>query len=129
MSQFKIYGHARFLSGKTETLSRTIHRAAVEALGLPEAKRFHRFIALEEDYFLAPEDRSDRYLIIECTLFEGRSLESKKDFYQRLLARFGEEHGISPQDVEMTFLETPRHNWLIRGLAGDELELNYKVEG
>lgn len=29
----------------------------------------------------------------------------------------------------MTFLETPRHNWLIRGLPGDELELNYKVEG
>lgn len=129
MSQFKIYGHARFLCSRTHQLSSTIHRAAVEALGLPESKRFHRFIPLGEDCFLAPEDRSERYVIIECMLFEGRSVETKKGFYRRLLMELGEEHGISPQDVEMTFIEIPRHDWLIRGLPGDELELTYKVEG
>ena len=129
MSQFKIYGHAGFLNGRTHQLSSTIHQAAVEALGLPEAKRFHRFIPLEDGWFLAPEDRSDRYLIIECVLFEGRSVETKKRFYQRLLTGLGAEHGISPQDVEMTLIETPRHDWLIRGHPGDELELTYKVEG
>lgn len=34
---------------------------------------------------------------------------------------------ISPQDVEVTIFETPKHNWGIRGLPGDELALNYKV--
>ncbi len=62
-------------------------------------------------------------------LFEGRSIETKKRFYQRLLTGLGAEHGISPQDVEMTLIETPRHDWLIRGHPGDELELTYKVEG
>jgi hypothetical protein len=28
----------------------------------------------------------------------------------------------------MTFIETPRHDWLVRGQPGDELELTYKVE-
>ncbi len=88
-------------------------------MGLPESKRFHRFIPLEEGFFLAPEDRSDRYQIVECMLFEGRSVETKKGFYQRLLTGVGEEHGISPQDVEMTFIETARHDWLIRGFPGD----------
>ena len=42
------------------------------------------------------------------------------------------EHGhiesdIAPQDVEITITETPRHNWGIRGLPGDELQLGYKI--
>jgi len=30
--------------------------------------------------------------------------------------------------VEITLSETPRHNWAIRGAAGDELDLDYRVE-
>lgn len=129
MSQFKIYGHARFLAGRTRLLSATIHRSSVAVLGLPESKRFHRFIALDEGCFLTPDDRSERYIIIECVLFEGRSVETKKEFFRHLLAGLRDDHEISSQDVEMTFIETPRHDWLIRGLPGDELKLSYKVEG
>jgi hypothetical protein len=31
-------------------------------------------------------------------------------------------------DVEITITETPKYNWGIRGMIGDELKLNYKVE-
>ena len=48
---------------------------------------------------------------------------------ERLLFLYiGERTGISAQDVEITRSETPRENWGIRGLPGDELGLNYKVE-
>jgi hypothetical protein len=30
--------------------------------------------------------------------------------------------------IEITLFETPRENWGIRGLPGDELSLNYKVQ-
>jgi hypothetical protein len=36
--------------------------------------------------------------------------------------------GIHKNDVEITIFETPRENWGIRGLPGDELPLNYKVD-
>jgi Tautomerase enzyme len=36
--------------------------------------------------------------------------------------------GIAPQDVEITVFETPRANWGIRGVPGDELALGYKVD-
>jgi hypothetical protein len=36
--------------------------------------------------------------------------------------------GISNNDLEITIFETPKHNWGIRGVPGDELNLNYKVE-
>jgi hypothetical protein len=35
---------------------------------------------------------------------------------------------ILPNDIEITIFETPKHNWGIRGLPGDELNLNYKAE-
>jgi hypothetical protein len=38
------------------------------------------------------------------------------------------ECGITPQDLEITIFETPKHNWGFRGLPGDEHTLNYKVE-
>lgn len=128
MSQFKIYGHESFLEGRVPEISRVIHGVAVEVLGLPEGKRFHRFLPMEDGYFITPEDRSERYLIIECVLFEGRSVETKKAFYRALVAALENAAGIHAQDIEMTFIETPRHDWLIRGLPGDELDLQYRVD-
>lgn len=129
MAQFKIYGHVDSLKSNSGVISEAIHRAAVDALGLPESKRFHRFIALEEGMFLTPDDRSDRYVIIECVLFEGRSVGTKKAFYRQLLSSLHARAGIDAQDIELTLIETPRHNWLIRGMPGDELHLTYQVEG
>ncbi|MCA9895826.1 MAG: tautomerase family protein, partial [Anaerolineae bacterium] len=68
------------------------------------------------------------YTIIEISMFEGRSVASKKTLFRLLFERLHEQLHISPQDVEITITETPRHNWGIRGLPGDELQLNYKVD-
>lgn len=105
-----------------------LHGCVQEALGLPADKRFHRFIALAAEDFIHPADRSERYTIIEISLFEGRSVEAKKQLICLIFARFERDLGIAPQDVEITLFETPKHNWGIRGLPGDELALSYKVE-
>lgn len=128
MAQFKIYGHGSFLREHAERISGSLHRASVVGLGIPESKRFHRFLPLDDGLFLTPSDRSDRYIIIECVLFAGRSIETKKAFYRSLLSELGADPGIDPVDIEMTFLESPRHDWLIRGRPGDELDLDYTVE-
>lgn len=52
----------------------------------------------------------------------------KKGLLRLLFTRLETELNISPNDVEITIFETPRCNWGIRGLPGDELQLNYKVE-
>jgi phenylpyruvate tautomerase PptA (4-oxalocrotonate tautomerase family) len=61
-------------------------------------------------------------------MFEGRSVEAKKRLIGLLFERMHAQLGIAPQDVEITIFETPRHNWGIRGQAGDELGLEYRVE-
>lgn len=128
MAQIKIYGRRDHLHSRRRQLSDAIHACLTAEIGLPEEKRFQRFIALEVDDFVYPADRSERYTIIEISMFEGRSAEAKKGLIRALFAKLEEACGIAPQDVEITIFETPRANWGIRGQPGDELGLNYKVD-
>ena len=127
MAQLVVYGHAAALRPRIAELSDALHAAAVEALRLPSEKRFHRFVPLDPDCFIAPPDRGPDYTIVEVSMFEGRTTETKKAYLRAIFARLG-ELGIAPNDVEVTITETPRENWGIRGLPGDELALSYRVE-
>jgi phenylpyruvate tautomerase PptA (4-oxalocrotonate tautomerase family) len=127
MAQIKIYGLAAQLAPVQKQLSDVIHGCIVEALGMPLDKRFHRFIRLEPEDFIYPPGRSARYLILEISMFEGRSVDAKKQLIRLLFERVRAELGIQPEDLEITITETPRHNWGIRGVPGDELGLSYKV--
>jgi phenylpyruvate tautomerase PptA (4-oxalocrotonate tautomerase family) len=127
MAQVKIYALRTVLEHHRNTVSDAVHQAVVEALQYPMDKRFHRFFPLEPEDFIFPPDRSDHYLILEITMFEGRSVEAKKKLVRTLFERL-EPLGFSGQDVEIVILESPKHNWGIRGVPADELALNYRVE-
>ncbi len=127
MAQIKIYALKSALEGKKTQISDAVHTAVMEGLALPPDKRFHRFFALEKDDFLFPADRSDCYLIVEISMFEGRNVATKKQLIRALFANLS-CLGFSAQDVEITIFETPRAHWGIRGECGDELGLSYKVE-
>ena len=128
MAQIKIYALKANLANNAEALSEAIHAAVMRALAYPQEKRFHRFIGLEKSEFVYPADRSESYTIIEISMFEGRSVATKKQLISSLFEHIERSVGIQPQDVEITIHETPKHNWGIRGKPGDELALSYKVE-
>ena len=128
VAQVKIYGLRNSLSQRRETMSKAIHQALMEAFGLPENKRFHRYILLDAEDFKYPPDRTEEYTIIEFSIFEGRSVETKKKLIELLYLRIKEQVGINGQDIEITIFETPMSSWGIRGMPGDELALNYKVK-
>jgi phenylpyruvate tautomerase PptA (4-oxalocrotonate tautomerase family) len=128
VAQIKIYGLREFLPGIRTPLSDTIHACVVEALQIPPDKRFYRFFPMKRIDFIFPPDRSDRYTIIEISIFEGRSDETKRALLNLLMTRIPVEIGIPAQDIEITIFETPVQNWGIRGKVADELELSYKVE-
>jgi phenylpyruvate tautomerase PptA (4-oxalocrotonate tautomerase family) len=128
MAQVKIFGLRRSLENARAAISQAIHSSVMEALEYPPEKKFHRFIALDEEDFIYPRDRSERYIIIEISIFEGRSIEAKKMLMRLLYERIPQLSGISAQDIEIIIFETPRHSWGIRGMPGDEIGLNYRVE-
>lgn len=127
MSQVKIYGLRAQLKPICRRLSDTIHSCVVEALSFPEDKRAHRFFHLDADDFFSPSDRTDRYTIIEFSMIEGRTVETKKRLINLLFQRIESEIGILPNDIEITITETPACNWGFRGKPGDEHTLNYKI--
>lgn len=127
MAQIRIYGNRVHLDEQRQALSDAIHACMMEALALPPEKRFHRFLPLEREDFVYPADRSECYTIIEISMFAGRSVEAKKRLIRLLFARLEAACGVAPNDVEITITETPRENWGIRGLPGDELGLSYTV--
>ncbi|MFK4436403.1 tautomerase family protein [Paenibacillus sp. RC21] len=126
MAQIKIYGIKEALNPIKEQLSDVIHFAVVDAFQYPPDKRFHRFFPMNQEDFIFAHDRSQAYTIIEISVFEGRTTEAKKHLIQLLFQRIN-NLGIAPQDLEITIFETPKQNWGIRGVPGDELQLNYKV--
>lgn len=128
MVQIKVYGLADKLNLVKSELSNIIHTSVIEVLQLTPEKRFHRFFPLDKSDFYYPSDRSDNYLIIEVIMFDGRSVETKKELVRLLIKNINEKLNIPVYDIEITIFEPPKHNWGIRGLPGDELNLNYKIE-
>src|SRR4028118_254786 len=107
MAQIKIYGLRERVAPRRETLSNVIHSCVVEALELPPDKRFHRFILLEKADFIFPAGRSDDYIILEISMFEGRAIQAKKHLLALLFERIGSELQIGVNDIEITIFETP----------------------
>jgi phenylpyruvate tautomerase PptA (4-oxalocrotonate tautomerase family) len=128
MAQVKIFGLREQLDPVKRVLSDVIHSCVMEALQFPADKRAHRFFPLERADFFYPAGRTDRYTILELSMFEGRSVEAKKRLIRLLFERVERVCGIAPADLEVTIFESPKCNWGFRGLPGDELQLNYKVE-
>jgi phenylpyruvate tautomerase PptA (4-oxalocrotonate tautomerase family) len=128
MSQVKIYGLRSQLQPIRRQISDTIHSCVVDALSFPADKRAHRFFHLDVDDFFAPSGRTERYTIIEFSMMQGRTIETKKRLINLLFERIEAEIGILPNDIEITITETPAGNWGFRGKPGDEHTLNYKLD-
>ena len=112
MAQIRIYGLKSNLDESRSAISTSIHNAVMSALAYPPDKKFHRFINLEPGEFIYPDDRSEQYIIIEISMFEGRSIEAKKSLIRDIYSNIEKHAGITPQDIEITIYETPKEHLL-----------------
>jgi phenylpyruvate tautomerase PptA (4-oxalocrotonate tautomerase family) len=127
MAQIKIYGIQYKLAPIRARLSDVIHACVMEALQFPADKRAHRFFMMQKEDMFYPADRTDAYTIIEITMIEGRSIEAKKKLIRLLFDNIRDKVNIQHQDIEICIQESPAHNWGFRGMHGDEVKLNYKI--
>ena len=128
MAQVKIYGLDTQLNPIKEQLSEVIHGCVVEALQFPRDKRFHRFFPMKAEDMYYPDNRSHAYTIIEISMIEGRTKETKKRLIQLLFERLRKELRFKAVDIEILITEAPAYHFGFRGMTGDEMLLDYKVE-
>ena len=128
MAQIKIYGIDSHLNLIKEQLSDVIHGCVVEALKFPKDKRFHRFFPMNKEDVFYPTNRSSAYTIIEVMIIAGRTKETKKKLIALLFESIRKELGIQAVDIEILIQEAPAYHFGFRGMSGDEMLLDYKVE-
>jgi phenylpyruvate tautomerase PptA (4-oxalocrotonate tautomerase family) len=105
-----------------------VHAALVEALRIPEADRTVRLIVHRPHRFAIPPDQTDRYTLISVDLFEGRSMDAKRQLYRALVTNLG-RLGIPGDHVKVLLREIPPQNWGIRGgQPASEVDLGFRVD-
>lgn len=105
-----------------------VNRAFISALKVPEDTHPVRLCEYAADAFLIPDQTSEAFTLIEATIYPGRSLETKRRLYSRIIAKLGET-GIAAKDIRIVLYEVPRDNWALRGgLPASEIDLGFEVE-
>ncbi len=105
-----------------------VNRALVRALKVPEDTHPVRLCEYGADAFLIPRQSSAAFTLIEATLYPGRTIETKRRLYARIIAELGET-GIAAEDIRIVLYEVPRDDWGLKGgVPASEIELGFEVE-
>ncbi len=105
-----------------------VHSSLVEAFKIPDHDRTQRVYEFSEVDFEIENDRSDKYTIIEITIFPGRSVEAKKKLYKLLFSHL-KELGYQDNDAIVVLHEPDLDNWGVRGgQSGREVDLGFNLK-
>ena len=96
-----------------------VHAGLIEALEIEDWDRFQRIVEIDKEDFEVPEGKTDNFMIIELTLFPGRTREQKKRAIELITEKRTDKPGIAATDIFIVINEPPLENW---GMAGKQKE-------
>jgi len=100
--------------------------SVVESLQLLPDDRNVRLIEYEPAFF---QMRPPYEILIEISMFSGRTKETKKKLFQSIVDKLDSNGIINKKNVLITLNEQPLGNWGARGgIPADELDLGFKVD-
>lgn len=82
--------------------------AVVESLGVPDERVTIRIIETPAEDVSVPSCRTDRFTLVDVLMYEGRGEELKRAMYDAIRARFAEDPGIEPSEVNIAVRDVPR---------------------
>lgn len=98
-----------------------VHKALVEAIGIPEQDRFQVVSEHDEGGLIFDPSylgiaRSDKVVFIQIAISVGRPVEKRTAIFERIAARLAGL--VRPEDVLVNLTETQKENWSFgNGLA------------
>lgn len=111
-----------------QAVSEGIRLALNEALQVRETQCLQAFYELEPGSCELPAGPS-ALMVIEITLFKGRSVERKRNLYQAMVRRLAERLPVEAKDIVIILHEVPLENWGIKGgIPAAEDNLEYEIE-
>jgi phenylpyruvate tautomerase PptA (4-oxalocrotonate tautomerase family) len=124
----KIEVRKKWSPEQAQAIIEAIYLAQREALKVPENDRQIRLIEHAPELFHVPPGKSENFILVEITLFAGRSIEAKRSLYKSIVANLGVV-GIAPSDIFIVLNEVPLENWGIRGgIPASDVDLGFMVD-
>ena len=122
------------LEGRTAEDKRAIvegvRGALSEALRAPPEDPLVRLAEYPAEHFTLPypDRHSDRFTLVEVTMFAGRSMETKRRLYDAVVRRLGAA-GVPAEDVLIVLHEPPMNDWAVNGgIPAGEADVGFEVE-
>lgn len=113
---------------RTEFLKRfmdCVHESLVETIKIPQNDRNQMLTEFEPEFFIA---KPPYKYFIEITMFTGRTAETKKKLFRKLVDKLESELKTDPKSVFIIIHDQPRENWGVRGgIAASEIKLDFDV--
>ena len=107
------------LEGKTPEYKKTvldsIHDGLVESIGIEDWDRFQRVEEFPKGDFEKPDFKSEDFMIIELSIFPGRTKEMKGRLIDCICGNLNNRLSVDPADVFIVINEPPLEKWGICG--------------
>ena len=111
-----------------QALHEAVHAALVDAYGIPAEDYNQRLQEYRRGDWIVPPGKSDKYVLVEIFQFAGRTPETKERLYRELVTQL-EFLGTPKDEIMILILESPLHNWGIRGgQRADLVDLGFRVD-
>lgn len=91
----------------------SLHNAMVDSLNVPPHDKMVRVLEFSAADFFIP-NVSERYVLVEISLFSGRSIEAKRQLYKHIVTDFN-QLGVPKDEIRIILNEVPAENWGLRG--------------
>jgi len=104
--------------------------ALSEALRAPTEDPSVRLIEYPPSQFSVPypDRHSDRYTLVEVTMFAGRSMDTKRRLFEAIVAAL-EPFDVPADDILIVLHEPEMHNWGVDGgVPASEIDVGFKVD-
>lgn len=117
----------RWSAQEARGISDAIHQALVDAFRIPDHDYIHRIHRCGAEELVLAAGKSDRFVLVEMTIFPGRSTRAKESLYARIAANL-ERFGIAAADILVALLELPMGDWGVRGQSGEKVQLGFSTQ-
>jgi phenylpyruvate tautomerase PptA (4-oxalocrotonate tautomerase family) len=122
------------LEGRTReekrALVEAVRAALSEALKTPHEDPVVRLAEYPREQFSLPypDRHSDRYALVEVTMFAGRAMDAKRRLYDAIVRRLTALN-VPANDVLIVLHEPPMENWGVDGgTPASEVDVGFKVD-
>jgi phenylpyruvate tautomerase PptA (4-oxalocrotonate tautomerase family) len=121
ISMLKIWDHKY-----KKMISDRIHEALVEAFKIPDHDYNHQVIEFGKDNYFYSKYKTEKYMLIEMTIFPGRSKKAKNELYDKIITKLS-EFGILAKDITIVLYEPKLENWGLSGKSGEETNIGFDI--